>query len=78
MGSRSTNPDEQINTSVQFYVMIGFLSLLANYLMIICWDTAANRQVKRIRNKLFHNIIRQDMEFFDENTPGDLNNVISG
>jgi ABC-type multidrug transport system fused ATPase/permease subunit len=54
------------------YVGVGFASLFANYLMNVCFNTAAERQIKRARNELYKSIIRQDMGFFDKNTPGDL------
>ena len=34
--------------------------------------THFRRQIKRARNELYKSIIRQDMGFFDKNTPGDL------
>jgi ABC-type multidrug transport system fused ATPase/permease subunit len=57
---------------INLYVILGFSSLLSNYLSNVCYNTAAERQIKRIRNNLYQSIIRQDMSFFDKNTPGEL------
>ena len=44
-----TDFDERIAFTIKFYIGIGFASLFCNYLASVCWSTAAERQVKRIR-----------------------------
>ena len=68
----SSDFDSKMANLINLYVIIGFSSLLSNYLSNVCYNTAAERQIKRIRNKLFKSIIRQDMGFFDKNSPGEL------
>ena len=41
--------DRNIEETSYNYVILGFVSLVANYLANICWNTAAERQIKRIR-----------------------------
>lgn len=73
---KKINYDEAISFTVKLYLLISFLSLFANYLAHVCFSTAGERQVRRIRKKLFVSILRKDMAFFDKNTPGELTSVI--
>ncbi len=59
------------------FLIIAFASGLANYLTNVCFNTAAERQIKRLRQTLFESILRQDMAFFDKNNPGELNSVLT-
>jgi len=54
----------------------GIFVLFLNYVLQVSFNTAAERQIKKMRNALYKSIIRQDLSFFDKNTPGDLNTVI--
>lgn len=47
--------------------------LVAAYLQVALWALAAGRQVKRIRILFFHQIMRQDIGWFDVNETGALN-----
>lgn len=47
--------------------------LVAAYLQVALWALAAGRQVKRIRILFFHQIMRQDIGWFDVNETGELN-----
>jgi hypothetical protein len=44
-----TDFDRRIAFTIDFYVGIGCASLFFNYLASVCWSTAAERQVRRIR-----------------------------
>ncbi|KAI9334869.1 P-loop containing nucleoside triphosphate hydrolase protein [Obelidium mucronatum] len=44
----------------------------ANFGRIVLMRRAAERIVERMRNKVFDNVIRQDIQFFDENRTGDV------
>nr|QUF59439.1 ATP-binding cassette transporter Abcb1-like1/3/4 [Brachionus angularis] len=61
-----------MNIIINTYILVGLASFLLNYLVNICWNTACERQIKKMR----HSILRQDMLFFDKNTPGDLSSVL--
>ncbi len=41
--------DKKINESIIFYVIFGFSSVFCNYLAFVTFNTAAERQVKRVR-----------------------------
>jgi len=75
--SGSIDFDGRMSKSVKLYVLIGFISLLLYYLANVCMNTAAERQIKRMRNLLYKSILRQDMAFFDKNTPGELSSIIT-
>ena len=72
MSTYSSDFDARMAYFINLYVALGFSSLVTNYLSNVCYNTAAERQIKKIRNILYKSIIRQDMGFFDKNTPGEL------
>ena len=47
--------------------------MLASWIGWTSWIIAAERQVRRIRFKLFRNILRQDISWFDLHNAGELN-----
>ena len=49
LSKMDTNFDARIAYSVKFYLVVGAISLAVNYLAHVCFNTAAERQVKRIR-----------------------------
>lgn len=55
------------------YSILGAVVLVAAYLQVSLWALAAGRQVKRIRTLFFHQIMRQDIGWFDINETGELN-----
>ena len=69
--------DARMDYSIRFYIIFGCISIFFNYLSNVCWNTSAERQIKRMRNKLYEAIIRQDIPFFDRNTPGVLNSIVT-
>lgn len=76
-GNTTEDYTKSIDDNIMYYVIAGFTSLFLNYLAATCWDTAAERQTKRIRNLLFKSICYQEMAYFDKNTPGDLSSRIT-
>nr|QNH67870.1 ATP-binding cassette transporter subfamily B member 1-like protein X3 [Brachionus rotundiformis] len=78
----SSNPDNEsssarIEDAIYLYVGFGFLSLVLNYIAHVCWNTAGEKQIKKMREALYKTIIRQDMAFFDKNLSGDLNSALT-
>nr|UOU03323.1 ATP-binding cassette subfamily B1-like 3-2 [Brachionus rubens] len=78
----SANPnnesnDNRMQETIYYYVGFGFLSLLLNYIAHVCWNTAGEKQIKKMRDTLYKTIIRQDMAFFDKNTSGELNSILN-
>ncbi|XP_015213560.2 ATP-dependent translocase ABCB1 isoform X1 [Lepisosteus oculatus] len=64
---------EQLTRYAIYYSALGAGVLLAAYLQIACWTIAAGRQVKRLRKRFFHAIVRQEIGWFDMNETGQLN-----
>nr|XP_060638307.1 ATP-dependent translocase ABCB1 [Anolis sagrei ordinatus] len=56
-----------------YYSGIGAGVLVAAYIEIACWTLAAGRQVRRIRLRFFHAVLRQEIGWFDVNDVGELN-----
>lgn len=46
--------------------------LLFGYIHMTCWVYTADRQIRVIRRKAFHNVLRQHVGFFDKNKSGGL------
>nr|APD26504.1 ATP-binding cassette transporter subfamily B member 1-like X2 protein [Brachionus koreanus] len=69
--------DDKINEIVRYYVLLGFITLFLEYLAHVTWNSASERQIKKMRNKLYETIIRQDMSFFDKASSGELNSVLN-
>ncbi|KAL5240368.1 hypothetical protein ACI65C_007778 [Semiaphis heraclei] len=68
-------PEEFNNYMTQFslyYLYIGIAVLLSAYIQTWCWELACERQVYRLRNVFFSQIIRQDISWFDTNQSSDL------
>uniref|UniRef100_A0A668RTY9 ABC-type xenobiotic transporter n=1 Tax=Oreochromis aureus TaxID=47969 RepID=A0A668RTY9_OREAU len=55
------------------FSIMGAGVLVTAYLQVALWALAAGRQVKRIRILFFHQIMRQDIGWFDVNETGELN-----
>ncbi|NXX90137.1 MDR1 protein, partial [Centropus bengalensis] len=56
-----------------YYSGVAAAVLLAAYIQTSFWTLAAGRQIKKIREKFFHAIMRQDIGWFDVNDVGELN-----
>ncbi|NXU20405.1 MDR1 protein, partial [Pardalotus punctatus] len=56
-----------------YYSGIAAGVLLAAYMQTSFWTLAAGRQIKKIREKFFHAIMRQEIGWFDVNDVGELN-----
>ncbi|CAI5662357.1 unnamed protein product [Oreochromis niloticus] len=70
--TNSTLEEEMTGHAIYFSIM-GAGVLVAAYLQVALWALAAGRQVKRIRVLFFHQIMRQDIGWFDVNETGELN-----
>ncbi|KFP39961.1 Multidrug resistance protein 1, partial [Chlamydotis macqueenii] len=55
-----------------YYSAIAAGVLLAAYIQTSFWTLAAGRQIKKIREKFFHAIMRQEIGWFDVNDAGEL------
>uniref|UniRef100_A0AAX7U7S3 ATP-binding cassette sub-family B member 5 n=1 Tax=Astatotilapia calliptera TaxID=8154 RepID=A0AAX7U7S3_ASTCA len=75
MQANSTNStlEEEMTGHAIYFSIMGAGVLVAAYLQVALWALAAGRQVKRIRILFFHQIMRQDIGWFDVNETGELN-----
>nr|QNH67930.1 ATP-binding cassette transporter subfamily B member 1-like protein X2 [Brachionus plicatilis] len=69
--------DNKISEIVNYYVLLGFVTLFLEYLAHVTWNSASERQINKLRNKLYETIVRQDMSFFDQASSGELNSVLN-
>ncbi|XP_030604928.1 ATP-dependent translocase ABCB1 [Archocentrus centrarchus] len=68
----NTLEEDMTGYAIQFSIL-GAVVVVAAYLQVSLWTLAAGRQVKRIRSLFFHQIMRQDIGWFDINETGELN-----
>ncbi len=73
----ASNPDRLIYLVA---AMIGFtlLRTCITYSSGICYEKASQGIIYKVRNYLFANVQRQDSDFFDKNSTGDLMTRLSG
>ncbi|XP_014445904.1 phosphatidylcholine translocator ABCB4 [Tupaia chinensis] len=60
-----------------YYSGLGAGVLVAAYIQVSFWTLAAGRQIKKIRQKFFHAILRQEIGWFDINDIAELNTRLS-
>uniref|UniRef100_A0A8C3P4M8 ABC-type xenobiotic transporter n=1 Tax=Cyanoderma ruficeps TaxID=181631 RepID=A0A8C3P4M8_9PASS len=65
--------EEDMTRYAYYYSGIAAGVLLAAYIQTSFWTLAAGRQIKKIREKFFHAIMRQEIGWFDVNDAGELN-----
>ncbi|CAN8184975.1 unnamed protein product [Coccothraustes coccothraustes] len=65
--------EEDMTRYAYYYSGIAAGVLLAAYCQTAFWTLAAGRQIKKIREKFFHAIMRQEIGWFDVNDVGELN-----
>uniref|UniRef100_A0A9J8DCR1 ATP-binding cassette sub-family B member 5 n=1 Tax=Cyprinus carpio carpio TaxID=630221 RepID=A0A9J8DCR1_CYPCA len=64
---------EQMTRHAIYYSIMGFVVLFAAYMQVAFWTLAAGRQVKKLRKRFFHSIMKQEIGWFDVNETGQLN-----
>ncbi|KAM6088819.1 ATP-dependent translocase ABCB1 isoform 1-T3 [Chlamydotis macqueenii] len=64
--------EEDMTRYAYYYSAIAAGVLLAAYIQTSFWTLAAGRQIKKIREKFFHAIMRQEIGWFDVNDAGEL------
>ncbi|XP_053914028.1 ATP-dependent translocase ABCB1 isoform X2 [Cuculus canorus] len=65
--------EEDMTRYAYYYSGIAAGVLIAAYIQTSFWTLAAGRQIKKVREKFFHAIMRQDIGWFDVNDVGELN-----
>ncbi|CAF1068198.1 unnamed protein product [Adineta steineri] len=72
-----TSPYNVIQSISKNYIIIGCISLFLHWVAWTSWMIAAERQIRRIRCKLFRNILYQEIGWFDTHNIGELNNRLN-
>ncbi|ODN00081.1 Multidrug resistance protein 1 [Orchesella cincta] len=63
---------EFMTTFSLYYVFIGLGVMISSFLQAICWEWACERQVYRLRQEFFYQVLRQEIAWFDGHQTGDL------
>ena len=61
-----------VNTSVYIFLGIAGGAFFAGWLQVWLFQTAAERQARKIRLKYYRSVLRQDIGWFDVNSSGEL------
>lgn len=77
LGPKQDQLEKDVVGVVLQFVYIGIGATIAAYLARGCWTIAGERQAHRVRMKFLDSILKQDVEFFDENEVGDLSTRLS-
>ncbi|CAG8448762.1 17258_t:CDS:10 [Acaulospora morrowiae] len=64
-------------SKVKLFIMLGVAVFSVSYKQIAIWMIVGERQAKRVRQKYYEAILRQDMSFFDSVSTGDVTTRIS-
>nr|XP_020843143.1 phosphatidylcholine translocator ABCB4 isoform X2 [Phascolarctos cinereus] len=65
--------EEEMTRYAYYYSGLGGGVLIAAYIQVSFWTLAAGRQIKKIRQKFFHAVLRQEIGWFDVNDTTELN-----
>ncbi|XP_057689868.1 ATP-dependent translocase ABCB1-like [Corythoichthys intestinalis] len=65
-----------MSTFATYYSILGAIVIVTAFAEVACFTVSAGRQVRRIRIRCFHSILRQDIGWFDVNDTGTLNTHI--
>ncbi|KAG9292640.1 hypothetical protein G9A89_007012 [Geosiphon pyriformis] len=69
---------DAVMKNVIYFIIQGIATFIAAYVQMACWMIAGERQTKRIREKYYAAVLRQDISWFDVMSSGDLTTRISG
>lgn len=58
-------------------IILGCAVLLSGYVRVVSANLSAERQIKTIRTILFRSILRKEIAFFDEHSPGELSSYLT-
>ncbi|CAF1495968.1 unnamed protein product [Adineta steineri] len=72
-----TSPYNVIQSMSKNYIIVGGISIFLYWLAWASWMIAAERQIRRIRYKLFRNILCQEIGWFDIHGIGELDNRLN-
>ncbi|CAF1308683.1 unnamed protein product [Rotaria sordida] len=72
--TETQSPYDAIVGMINYFALLGSLSILCYWIAWASWIIAAERQVRRIRYALFRNILRQEIGWFDVHNTGELSN----
>ena len=63
--------DEIQEAAVQFSIA-GFIVWFAYFIYLSALGITAERQTRRMRDRFFHSVMKQEMQWFDTTDPGEL------
>ncbi|CAG8574146.1 4069_t:CDS:1 [Paraglomus brasilianum] len=89
IGIAQTTDDEQrsaladqmqdtVKDKLYYFIALGAGTFILSYLQMAFWMVAGENQAKRIREKYYAAIMRQDISFFDAISTGNVTSRISG
>ncbi|XP_073971363.1 ATP-dependent translocase ABCB1-like isoform X2 [Rhodnius prolixus] len=69
--------NESMNTFALYYLGIGILSFCSSYLQYFLWETSCERQIYKLRQLFFSQVLRQEISWYDMKKEGDLSCKLS-
>ncbi|XP_029635962.1 ATP-dependent translocase ABCB1-like [Octopus sinensis] len=68
---------DKMATYSLYYVGLAGIVFIAAYTHVTLWKVSTEKQIFYMRKKLMMNILRQNLSWFDEHTPGKLSSYLS-
>eukprot|EP00106_Octopus_bimaculoides_P004854 XP_014772296.1 PREDICTED: multidrug resistance protein 1-like [Octopus bimaculoides] len=68
---------DPMGTLALYYVGLAAIVFVSAYAHVTSWKISTEKQIFYMRKKLMINILRQNLSWFDENTPGKLSSCLS-
>ena len=72
-----SNPIAIVTEFSYYYAILGVIIMLVGYLQNMLWNTAAERQIYKIRLRFYQAILRQETAWFDTHKAGELTSRVS-
>ncbi|XP_075237871.1 ATP-dependent translocase ABCB1-like [Lycorma delicatula] len=60
-----------MGTFSMYYLCIGLGVLITSYIQVVCWELAAEKQIHRLHQVFFGQVLRQDITWYDLRTKDD-------
>jgi len=77
LNSGSANMTDQINKLSILFVELAIMNLIMGTLQVFCWSLAGERQSQKLKELYVRAILRQDIGWFDLNSPSELSTRVN-
>lgn len=73
-GNTAVSLQSQVNSKVLTVVYLGIANLVLIYVYIVSWNLFGERLAQRTREQYLQTLLRKEISFFDDLSPGEISN----